>query len=100
MKVFISGPISSYIKVGKYDEAKRRFNKAEKSFRDLNFKVYNCTNDERMNASTPWKECMDVTLNELMTCDIIYMLKGWKDSEGAKREFSKAISLGILLLFE
>lgn len=100
MKVFISGPVSSYIKAGKYEVAKQRFNKVEECFRGLNFEVYNCTNDERMNESTPWRECMDITLDELMTCDIVFMLRGWNSSVGAKREYSKALSLGLILLFE
>ena len=35
-----------------------------------------------------------------MDCDLIYMLKGWELSKGAKLELDVASSCGIEVLFE
>lgn len=46
----------------------------------------------------------DVWLNGyleiLRRCDIIYMLKGWDYSEGAKRELQLANELGLTVVFQ
>ena len=41
---------------------------------------------------------MDIGL--LLTCDYIYMLRGWELSKGAKLELDVASSCGIQVLFE
>ena len=39
-------------------------------------------------------------LEILSRCDAIYMLEGWRESEGAMMEYNLAVELGLELLFE
>lgn len=41
---------------------------------------------------------MDLEL--LSRCDIIFMLRGWRQSRGSKREYAKAKELGLEVLYE
>jgi len=35
----------------------------------------------------------------LMVCDIVFVLRGWEDSEGTKHEIAKATELGIPVVY-
>jgi hypothetical protein len=39
-------------------------------------------------------------LEILKRCDVIYMLKNWEDSEGAKAELELAIKLGLEIIYQ
>jgi len=39
-------------------------------------------------------------LEILSRCDAIFMLKGWKQSRGAKREYARAKELGLEIMYE
>ena len=39
-----------------------------------------------INANLEWKEYMHIDLAMIDVCDVVYMMKGWKDSRGAKIE--------------
>ena len=43
---------------------------------------------------------LEMDLNILSRCDAIYLLRGWKESEGALSEFAKAKELGLEIWFE
>jgi hypothetical protein len=47
------------------------------------------------NVSWDWDDCMKKVIPLLLQCDKIYMLKGWKQSKGAKLEHFIALKLGI-----
>lgn len=43
---------------------------------------------------------MDVDLQLLDMCDVIYMLKGWQQSLGCNREYGYALAKDIIILKE
>ena len=43
---------------------------------------------------------MDADLAAVRSCDTIYMLKGWEDSRGAKKEIAEAIAHGLTVMQE
>lgn len=47
-----------------------------------------------------WEDYMKFCIPILMDCDIIYMLKGWQESKGAKIEYKLAVALGYKVIFE
>jgi hypothetical protein len=47
-----------------------------------------------------WENCMRVALAMLLKCEAIYMLKGWRNSKGARLELLIAQELGMRVLYE
>lgn len=47
-----------------------------------------------------WKEFMKEDIRQLIECDKIYMLKGWRSSKGASLEFTIAWALGLEVEYE
>lgn len=46
-----------------------------------------------------WEHCMDVCLDALWTCDVLYLMPDWKDSKGSFIEKKVAEKLGIKVLY-
>jgi hypothetical protein len=84
---------------------KEEFNQAEKYLRS-------CTNDDIINPlglsaiveelfSTPkWRDYMKVCVRELLHCDTIYMLLGWRRSKGARLERKIAKAFGMKIIYQ
>lgn len=89
-RIYISGAITGTT------DFEERFANAEKKLREMG---YEPVNPAKVNAQMPkdmsWDEYMDMSMCMLSLCDSIYMLKGWKGSKGAAREFEKAKELGL-----
>ena len=86
-KIYIGGRITdnpNYIK---------EFETAEKLLISQGHAVINPVKNEDFT----YKDYIDMGLNELMKCDILYLLKGWERSSGALLEFyyAKTVGLGI-----
>lgn len=98
MKIYLSGEIT-----GKESEPKKHFNSVEKKLRDeifsYNLEVVNPFNLKHRKDST-WSDYLKTDIKELVTCDCIYMLKGWENSKRARLEFHIAAELGIEIRFE
>ena len=47
-----------------------------------------------------FEEVMQRDMEALATCDSIFLLQGWRESEGAKREFDRACELGLHVSFQ
>lgn len=94
-KVYISGAIAHY----DLDERRAAFDHAA---RYLSIKGYEPINpfENGISQEAHWKEHMRVDMGLLLTCDYIYMLRGWELSKGAKLELDVASSCGIQVLFE
>ena len=43
---------------------------------------------------------MDADLAAVRSCDAIYLLRGWENSRGAKKELAEAIAHGLTILQE
>ena len=95
IRVYISGPIT-----GTKDYA-MRFAEAEAKLEKMGFSVFN---PARVNAELPenleHEEYMEMSMAMLGMCDGIYMLKGWRDSRGACREYGYAMGKGLRIWHE
>ena len=47
-----------------------------------------------------WADCMKICLNELKSCNLIYMMKDWKESKGATAEHIVAEILDIAIEYD
>lgn len=65
---------------------------------------YIVINPAKVNAQLPiettWEEYMKMSMCMLEMCNAIYMLKGWKDSKGARLEYDFAKSKNYKIFFE
>ena len=48
-------------------------------------------------SAMPWAECMRRDIAELVTCDAIHLLTGWRQSKGATLEHHIAERLGLVI---
>ena len=95
MKIYISGAITET------DDYMERFSKAEK---ELTEKGWSVVNPAKVNAQLPedtsYEEYMKMSFCMLDMCDSIYMLKGWKKSWGANREYGYALAKDMIIMYE
>lgn len=95
MKVFIAGKVT-----GTTDYIER-FERMEKELSKLGLEVVNPVKETRhLGVNAPWVEYMRITIPLLCTCDAIYLMNGWTDSNGATLERYVADGLGLLLMLE
>lgn len=91
---YISGPITNnpdYIS---------DFSKAEYEIYDLGLRPVNPTRLVPFNKNWQWEDYMREDIKLLLNCSYIYMLKGWKDSRGAKLEKNLADQLKIKTILQ
>lgn len=53
-----------------------------------------------INANLTWKEYMKIDLAMISVCDCVYMMKGWKESKGAKIEHEYAKMNNKIIIYE
>lgn len=90
--IYIAGKIS-----GKADYGRAEFNEAEKRLTEQGYIVLNPAS---LPVGLPEKAYMPICLAMLDAADVIYMLKGWEDSEGACLEYRYALYQGKPVYFE
>jgi len=94
-KAYISGPIT-----GRSD-AFERFQDAEKELKGFEFIPVNpFDNGLQDDPSIKYTDHLLKDLKMLSECQIIYMLKDWQTSRGARIEYSFAVNMGIEVMFE
>lgn len=94
--VYISGKITGTNLM----ETKKRFDDKEKEL-DKICTAYNPMTGYRNNVKQhSWIYYMKAGISNLMLCDSIYMLKGWRKSKGAKIERIIAILLDYNIYYE
>jgi len=92
MKAYLSGPISgsplSY----------KTFEAAEEKYANLGYEIINPHKICPPNAD--WHTCMRTDIVELMQCNTIIMLDGWKQSRGAILEHYLALNLNMQIIYD
>jgi hypothetical protein len=94
MTIYISGPISGFKDRNKkvFSTAQRVINSTLKSLKVEKIKVINPVKlgyklDKQFQAAgkqpPEWENYMRARIKDLMQCDIVYLLSGWGDSQGA-----------------
>ncbi|MCQ2387939.1 MAG: DUF4406 domain-containing protein [Clostridia bacterium] len=90
-KIYISGAISNN------KHYKRQFKRAERKLKKRGYKVFNPCIVPNIFS---YDEFMKIDLAALECCDFVYMLDGWKTSNGAKIEHDRAKELNKYILYE
>lgn len=92
MKIYISGPIS-----GQREEAEKLF-----SFIEGNIKLagHVPVNPFKLHGGkkNTWEQNLKEDIAELIWCDAIYLLPGWKSSRGARLEAHIAQELRLKIM--
>jgi hypothetical protein len=106
MKIYIAGPMK-----GKPNENRKAFSDAKAYMLANNntgpkLEVIN-PHDLTMNLDThymgedeAYQTCMRIDIKCLVTCDAIYMLKGWEHSKGARLEHEIAKAIGLCICYQ
>ena len=92
-RVYISGSIT------KDPEYRSHFIAAENKLRAMGMKVFNPAKFDA-DPNKTWEDYMRNDITQLMRCRAIYLLKGWRQSRGAKLEYKIAKQLGYMVIFE
>lgn len=94
-RCYISGKITGLPE----SEVLETFKAAAQKVCDLGFVPINpCELTHQHNQT--WEEFMREDIKELMSCEAIYMLRGWQKSPGAKIEYSLAKDLKFEVIHE
>ena len=94
-KIYISGKIAHM----DIEERRRTFKMASDYWQLKGYDVFNPF-ENGLSQEADWHEHMRTDIRALTDCDIIYMLRGWEHSKGAKLEFDVASSCGIEVWLE
>lgn len=92
-KVYISSAIAGH----DLAERKAAFKAAERELAEMGFAPVNPF-DNGVPDEAHWRVHMRADIALLVQCDMIYMLRGWELSKGAKLEHDVATSCGIKVL--
>lgn len=94
MKIYISGPITGH----PIERVRAMFAEAEKVITAKGFEAVNPLNISEYDADKEWERYMADDIYELLKCDAITMLPGWKASKGARIEYAIAKEIGIRII--
>lgn len=93
--IYISGKITDT------DDYLQRFERAEKHLNTMN--ITDVINPAKVNSYLPelsYSQYIKMSLCMLEMCDIIYMLKNWENSIGAKLEWEFAKANNYKIMYE
>jgi len=93
-RIYIAGRVSGI----DYDEALSAFADAAKAVEQRGDYPVNPT--LYCDKEWDWQTCMRTVIPLLVTCDGVYMMKGWRQSKGAKLEHFIALKLGLTIELE
>lgn len=98
MRVYIAGPVSGY----DFEERKATFAKAAERLYTFGYEPINPIHDQDKHALTEdeWVDFLRSDIKRLVTCDAIYLLKGYAHSRGAQLELHIARELGLKEMYE
>lgn len=90
MTAYIAGPMTG-IPEFNYPA----FNAAAAQIRSYGVEVHNPAENDGDTAGKPWDFYMRLALRQLIECDEIVLLPGWRASKGARLEWTVANALGM-----
>ena len=90
-RIYVAGPMTGFPDLN-YPE----FNRATKYLRELGYHVENPAENHEPPCKS-WAGYMRMAIAQLVQCDEIHMLRGWKESKGARLEHQIAEQLGLLV---
>lgn len=93
-RVYISGPITGY----DLEERKMVFAEAERKLQVIGFETFNPLNNT-LPFDTTHEEYMRQDLKTLLNCDVIAMLEGFENSQGARLEHVVAMECGLKVIY-
>lgn len=98
MKVYISGKMRGLPE----EESRRKFKEAQLYLKALGSEVINPWDDEddKKRRCKDWGDFILYDLGILKTCDAIYMLDNWQESNGAKCEHAFASGMDMEIFYE
>lgn len=91
MKFYLAGPMT-----GIPDLNFPRFHEEAARLRALGHQIINPA--ELNPTSSDWLECMRIDIRELVMCDGVAMLAGWRKSRGATLEHDIGMRLGLQVI--
>ena len=97
-KVYISGKVTGLLPY----RSMAAFGYASSTLRTAGCKVINpmVINDSLVSQGFTYEDLMHMCYAAIDVCDAVYMLKNWKDSEGAQLEHDYAIAAGKEILYQ
>ena len=107
LPVYISGPITSLIKLG--EDWRAPFREAEATLRRLGFREIHNPVDiavgveamcSALGRKATYSDYMRADLDMLMKCKSVFMLRGWENSKGATLEYQVATAIGLEVIYE
>lgn len=100
-RIYIAGPMT-----GKPDLNRAEFKKAEgfvwesSNGTSLSVNPHDIAEMECWDEETSLRQIASVLLGDLVSCDAIYMLRGWQDSKGATAEHAVAKWIGLEIIYQ
>lgn len=89
-RIYISGPISGY----DLDERRKTFRQVANYLSILGYEPVNPF-DNSLPQPGDYEQHMRADIEELLSCDCIYLLQGWEKSRGSRLELDIAVACGI-----
>jgi len=96
MRIYISGKITGL----DIDYAKQLFKNAKTKIEESGCVAVNPFDIMPYSPELTWEDHMIADIRELFKCKAIYMLKNWKESKGARIEYTIAKEMGLLIIME
>ena len=94
IRVYIAGPIASD------PDYEDNFTNAHIELLMQGYIVENPVEEGKKLENPTYEEYMESGMKQLKKCDMIYMLKNWKQSPGANRELGYAMAKNKIIMFE
>ena len=94
-RIYISGPISGH----DIKERRKAFKEIQEHLEAQGYEVFNPL-ENGLPAEATTHDHMKRDIEELLTCDYIYMMRRFTHSKGCKVEFDVATAIGLPVFFE